>query len=94
MPIKNTVENGTVFTPKVLSAMGKALEATVETLGIGNDEKKRQSVAKFLLRLVKEDDTLDAMTLRDRAVTALGGVAYLDLLPNSRAEQPSDPLRA
>jgi hypothetical protein len=77
MPVKRyVVEDGVVFTPKTLSAMGKALEATAEILGIGGDEKQRQTVAKFLFRLAQEDDSLDAAALRDRAVAALGGVAY------------------
>jgi hypothetical protein len=39
MPIRRYLEKGVVFTPEALSAMGKALEATTETLGIGNDEQ-------------------------------------------------------
>jgi hypothetical protein len=60
--------------------MSKALEATVEILGIGRDEAKRRGVAKFIIRLAREDDSLDAKALRDRAVEALGGVAYRDIL--------------
>jgi hypothetical protein len=79
MPIKRYVEEGVVFKPEALSAMNKALTDTVETLGFGSDAIKRQVVAKFIIRLAQEDGSLDAMTLRDRAVAALGGVAYLDL---------------
>jgi hypothetical protein len=75
MPIRRYVEEG-VFSSEALSAMGKALEATTDSLGIGNDETKRRAVAKFLIRLMQEDDSLDATALRDRAVAALGGVAY------------------
>jgi hypothetical protein len=70
------VEEGVVFTPKALSTMGKALEATTEILGIGSDEIKRQVVANFIIRLAQEDDGLDATSLRDRAIAALGRVAY------------------
>jgi hypothetical protein len=84
MPIRRYVKNGAVFTPQALSAMGKALEATTETLGIGSDEAKRQVVARFIIRLAQEDESLDAAALRDRAVAALGGVAYC-------APQPSNP---
>ncbi len=76
MPIRRYVKNGAVFTPQALSAMGKALEATTETLGIGSDEAKRQVVARFIIRLAQEEENLDAAALHDRAVAALGGVAY------------------
>jgi hypothetical protein len=57
----------------------RALEATTETLGIDNDETKRRAVAKFIIRLAHEDDSLDAAKLRDRAVAALRGIAYCAL---------------
>jgi hypothetical protein len=76
MPIRSYVEKGVVFTPQALAAMGQALEETTKILGIGADENKRQAVAKFIIRLAGEDDSLDAMALRDRPVAALGGVAY------------------
>jgi hypothetical protein len=79
MPIKRYLQKGVVFTPQALSAMGQALQATTETLGIGGDELRRQAVAKFLIRLASEDGKLDAMILRDKAVVALGGVAYRDM---------------
>jgi hypothetical protein len=88
MPIKRYVETGVVFAPQALSAMGKALEETSPILGIEGDEKKRQAVAKFIVRLAKEDDSLDAATLRDRAVAALGGIAYSATIPFS--PQPSN----
>jgi hypothetical protein len=76
MPIKRYLKKGVVFAPQALSAMSRALEETSQILGIEGDEKKRQAVAKFIIRLAGEDDSLDAMALRDRAVAALGGVAY------------------
>jgi hypothetical protein len=79
MPIGRYVQKGVVFSPQALSAMSKAFEASTETLGIGSDEAKRRAVAKFLIRLAQEDDSLNATTLRDRAVAALGGVAYCAL---------------
>jgi hypothetical protein len=89
MPIRRYVEKGVVFAPQALSAMSKALEATTEILGIEGDEAKRQAVAKFIIRLAREDDSLDAAELRDRAVAALGGVAYFAIaqarqFPNPR----------
>ena len=85
MPIRRYVEKG-VFTPQALSAMSKALEATTEILGIEGDEAKRQAVARFIIRLAREDDSFDSAELRDRAVVALGGVAYLAI---AQAAQPS-----
>jgi hypothetical protein len=37
---------------------------------------QRRAVAKFIIRLAQEGASLDAAALRDRAVAALGGVAY------------------
>jgi hypothetical protein len=90
MPIKRGVEKGVVFAPQALSAMGKALEETTEILGILGDEKKRETVAKFIIRLAREDGELDATALRDRAVAALGGVAYSAVC----ASQPASPRAA
>jgi hypothetical protein len=88
MPIRRYVEKGDVFTPQALSAMSKALEATTEILGIEGNEAKRQAVARFIIRLAREDDSLDAAELRDKAVAALGGVAYLAIV---QALQRSNP---
>ena len=86
MPIRRYVEEG-VFTPQALSAMSTALEATTEILGIGSGEAKRRAVARFIIRLAQEDDSLDATELRDKAVAALGGVAYIAI---AQAPQPSN----
>jgi hypothetical protein len=88
MPIRRYVKKGVVFTPQALSSMGKALEETTEILGISSDEAKRRDVARFIIRLAQEDDTLDAVALRDRTVAALGGVAYC-AFPG--IPQPSNP---
>jgi hypothetical protein len=88
MPIRRYLEKGVVFTPEALSSMGKALEETTEILGISSDEAKRRDVARFIIRLTQEDDNLDADALRDRAVAALGGIAYCAL---SGITQPSNP---
>src|ERR1700722_20829813 len=76
MPIRRYIKEGAVFTPQALSAMSHALIDTVEILGIGSAEAKRRDVARFLIRLMQENGSLDARTLRDRAVAALGGAAY------------------
>jgi hypothetical protein len=79
MPIRRYLGEGAVFAPKTLSAMSRALQDTAEILGIGDDEIKRQAVARFIIRIAQEDDSLDAASLRRRAVAALGGVAYCDI---------------
>jgi hypothetical protein len=79
MPIKRYVEKGVVFAPQALSAMSRALEETTQVLGIEGDENQRQIVARFIISIAQEDDNLDAAALRDRAVAALGGVAYTAL---------------
>jgi hypothetical protein len=83
--IMRYLKKGFVFTPKALFAMGQAMKATAETLEIGSNETERRSVAKFLIRLAQEDDSLDAIALRDRAVAALGGVAYCDISARASA---------
>jgi hypothetical protein len=75
MPIKRYLKNGAIFAPEALLAMGEAFKATTEILGIGSDETKRQSVAKFIIRMAQDNSNLDAAALRERAVAALGGVA-------------------
>jgi hypothetical protein len=87
MPIRRYVEEG-VFTPQALSAMSTALEGCMEILGLVGDEAKRGAVARFIIRLAREDDSLDAAELRDKAVAALGGVAYLAI---AQVPQPSKP---
>ena len=88
MPIRRYVEKGVVFTPQRLSAMSKALEATTEILGIEGDEAKRQAIARFIIRLAKWNESLDADELRHRAVAALGGVAYCAI---AQVPQPANP---
>ena len=87
MPIRRYVEKG-VFTPQALSAMSKALEATTEILRIEGDEAKRQAVARFIIRLSREDNSLGAAEMRDKAVAALGGVAYLAIAQAPRPPKP------
>jgi hypothetical protein len=90
MPIRSYVGD-CVFTPQALSAMSTALEAALEILGLDGDEAKRGAVARFIIRLAREDDSLDAAELRDKAVAALGGVAYL---PIAQVPQPSNSTQA
>jgi hypothetical protein len=71
--------------------MSKALEATIEILGIEGDEAKHQTVGRLIVRLAREDASLDAAELRDKALAALGGVAYLAI---AQAPPPSKPPQA
>jgi hypothetical protein len=90
MPIRRYVEKGVVFTPEALAAMNKALAETAEILGIGDNEIRCRAVARFIIRVASEDGSLDAKTLRDRAASALGGIAYCDV---RAIPQPSNPSR-
>ena len=47
MPIRRYLEVG-IFTPKTISAMGQALEATAQILGIGNDPSPAASLPSRL----------------------------------------------
>ena len=69
MPIRRYLGEGVFFRPKAVSAMSKALVETTEILGIDGDEKQRQAVARFIIRLAREDASLDAAELT-RAETA------------------------
>jgi hypothetical protein len=54
--------------------MGIAFEGAVAALKInGDDETRREAVAQFIIHLA-QDESLDAATLRDRTVKALGGL--------------------
>jgi hypothetical protein len=88
MPTRRYVKKEVVFTPQAVSAMSKALEAATEALGFGSEDAKRRAVAEFIIGLAQEDDSLDAATLRDKALGALGGVAYC---APSGIPQPSNP---
>jgi hypothetical protein len=71
MPIRRYVGEG-VFSSEDLTVMGKAFEAAIWTLGPQCDETKREAVAKFIIQLARRDDSLDAATLRRRAVAEFG----------------------
>ena len=71
MPIRRYVAEG-VFGSDTISAMSKAFEAAIWTLGIGRDKMKREAVAKFIIGLAQEDADLDAATLHRKTVAALG----------------------
>jgi hypothetical protein len=79
MPIRRYLGEGGFFRPTAVSALSKALVETTEILGIEGDEIKRQAVASVIIRLAREDASLDVAALRDRAVSAFGGLAYCDV---------------
>jgi hypothetical protein len=72
MPIRRYLGEGGFFRPQAVSVMSRALVETTEILGIKGDERKRQAVARVIVRLAGENASLDAATLRDRAVAAFG----------------------
>ena len=88
MPIEAYLPtSGASFGPEAVTNMGKALEDAVDTLGIGpSDETKREAVARFIIKLAEIDGGVDAASLRDKAVMALGGSLHLASL--SKDEQP------
>jgi hypothetical protein len=79
MPIRRYLGEGGVFTPKTISEMSRALEAATRILGIEGDENQRQIVARFIIQLSREDDSLDSAALGERVFAALGGVAFCDV---------------
>ena len=75
------------FSPESVTNMGKALDDAVDILGIGpRDETKREAVARFIIKLAEIDGGVDAASLRDKAVMALGGSIHLASL--SKDGQP------
>ena len=70
VPIRRYMEGGVVFGPAVLSAMNKAFEAAIWTLGPDSDEMKRESVARAIIQLAREGD-FDAASLHRRAIAAI-----------------------
>ena len=88
MPIEAYLPtSGASFGPEAVTNMGKALEGAVDILGIGpSDETKREAVARFIIKLAEIDGGVDAASLRDKAVMALGGSIHLASL--SKDGQP------
>lgn len=79
--------SGASFGPEAVTNMGKALQDAVDTLGIDpSDEIKREAVARFIIKLAEIDGGVDAVSLRDKAVMALGGSTHLASL--SKDGQP------
>jgi hypothetical protein len=79
MPIKAYLPtSGASFSPEAVTNMGTALDGAVDILGIGpSDETRREAVARFIVKLAEIDGGVDAESLRDKAVMALGGSAHL-----------------
>jgi hypothetical protein len=71
MPIRRYMEEE-VFSSEALSAMGKAFEATIWTLGPECDEMKREAVARFIIQSARNDGSLDVVNLHHRAVATFG----------------------
>jgi hypothetical protein len=70
-----------------LPTSGASFEDAVDILGIGpSDEAKREAVARFIIKLAEIDGGVDAASLRDKAVMALGGSIHLASL--SKDGQP------
>jgi hypothetical protein len=89
MPIEAYLPtSGASFSPEAVTNMGKAFEGAVDVFGIGpRDETKREAVARFIIKLAEIDGGVDAASLRDKVVMALGGSIHLASL--SKDGQPN-----
>jgi hypothetical protein len=73
MALERYVER-TAFPPEALRAMGEAFDGVLKALDIGPEEEvKRKTIAQIIIRLAQADESLDATSLRDRAIKALEG---------------------
>jgi hypothetical protein len=65
--------SGASFGPEAMANMAKAFENAITVIGIDpQDEVKREAVARFIIKLAEIDGGVDAASLRDKAVMALG----------------------
>jgi hypothetical protein len=91
MPIRRYLGEGGVFTPKTISEMSRALEAATRILGIEGDENQRQIVARFIIQLSREDDSLDSAALGDGCSRPWEASHFATFTPaRSAAKPPSD----
>jgi hypothetical protein len=71
MPIGRYLKRGVAFDPEAVQAMSRAFESVLRTLGIGEDEGQRASVAQLIVELASGNDKIDASALHDKAIAAL-----------------------
>lgn len=90
MPIRRYIEDASVFGPAALSAMNKAFEAAIWTLGPDCDEMKREAVARAIIRLAQEGD-FGAASLHRRAVAAINDPPMAALVVESQQDRPTPP---
>ena len=58
--------------------MGKAFEDALAVLAIRpRDQIRREAVARFIIHLAEIDGGVDAATMRDKVVVALGGATHV-----------------
>lgn len=90
MPITRYIAPGEAFGPDALAVISKAFEDAVAALGIGDDKTKREAVARFIIQLANGKMSLDAETLRDRAVDALSDqTLFLAILKDGMPDAPA-----
>jgi hypothetical protein len=92
MPIRRYVGEG-VFSSEALSAMGKAFEAAIWTLGPECDEARREEVARFIIQSAQNGGSLDVATLHRRAVAAFAD-PIVAVIINERGRGPAPTLGA
>ena len=68
---------------------GAPVQAVVPAPLAVNFERLLDLARGHEIRLAREDVSLDATTLRDKAVVALGGVAYRDMAAGAERAMPS-----
>ena len=80
---------GPASAPKLARTWEGHEEAVENILKIGpSDETKREAVARFIIKLAEIEGGVDAASLRDKAVMALGGSIHLASM--SKDGQPDD----
>lgn len=72
MAIKRMLEAQAIFDPKAVAVLSEAFDGAVAELGLRTDGD-RERAAKIIIDLARGRATLDAETLRDKAVGLMQG---------------------
>jgi hypothetical protein len=76
MPIRQYLEDRTVFEPEAIDAMSKALEEACDALHIDGHIPDRETVATRIIDLARSG-TIDAKTLSERVVAEVKAMRLL-----------------
>jgi hypothetical protein len=69
MPIRRYVEEASAFSPESVAVLNAAFAAAADALQV-RDESSRKRLAKIIIRLAGQNETLDADALVSEAVRA------------------------